>query len=117
MAEIVGSVLVQEGLSKAVSFVLGKREEKASEAVNAERLEMAVSELAFALERTAKLPVTDVSLLHRRKMIRRAYLEGTELLNKHRSSQQPLQVQGQEEIGQGEAKPLMSGIFWKGENS
>ncbi|KAF8653488.1 hypothetical protein HU200_062237 [Digitaria exilis] len=104
MAEIVGSVLVQEGLSKAVSFLLGKRQEKASEALNAERLEMAVSELEFALERTAKLPVTDVSLLHRRKMISRAYLEGTELLNKHRSSQQPLQEQGQQHKSQAKRK-------------
>ncbi|CAN6202909.1 unnamed protein product [Urochloa humidicola] len=96
MAEIVGSVLVQEGLSKALSFIMGKREEKASEGLSAERLEMAVSEMEFALERTAKLPVTDVSLLHRRKMIRRAYLEGKELLNKHKS-QTLLQVQ--EEIG------------------
>ncbi|WVZ83900.1 hypothetical protein U9M48_030995 [Paspalum notatum var. saurae] len=76
MAEIVGSVLVQEALSKAISFVFGKREEKASEALNAERL-VAVSQLEFALERTAKLPVTEPSLLHRRKMIRRAYLDGT----------------------------------------
>ncbi|CAL5078080.1 unnamed protein product [Urochloa decumbens] len=97
MAEIVGSVLVQEGLSKALSFIMGKREEKASEGLSAERLEMAVSEMEFALERTMKLPVTDVSLLHRRKMIRRAYLEGIELLNKHKSH--ALQVQ--EEIGQG----------------
>ncbi|CAN6170754.1 unnamed protein product [Urochloa humidicola] len=99
MAEIVGSVLVQEGLSKALSFIMGKREEKASEGLSAEKLEMAVSEMEFALERTLKLPVTDVSLLHRRKMIRRAYLEGTQLLNKHKHKSQALQVQ--EEIGQG----------------
>jgi phosphoenolpyruvate synthase/pyruvate phosphate dikinase len=97
MAEVVGSVLVQECLSKAISFVLGRREEKASQGVIAERLEMAVSQLEFALERTAKLPVTELSLLHRRKMIKRAYLEATELLNKHKQLQ-ALQEGQQEEV-------------------
>ncbi|CAD6221539.1 unnamed protein product [Miscanthus lutarioriparius] len=105
MAEVVGSVLVQECLSKAISFVLGRREEKVSQGVNAERLEMAVSQLEFALERTAKLPVMELSLLHRRKMIKRAYLEGTELLNKHKQLQE-LQEGQQEEVAQAQGANL-----------
>ena len=48
------------------------------------RLEMALSRLEFALERTGKMPITYVSLLRRRKIIKRAYVEGTELLNNHK---------------------------------
>lgn len=43
---------------------------------------MAASELELALERSTKLPITDVSLLQRRKMIERGYDEAMELLNK-----------------------------------
>ncbi|XP_066393168.1 uncharacterized protein [Miscanthus floridulus] len=100
MAEVVGSVLVQECLSKAISYVFGRRDEKASQGANAERLEMAVSQLEFALERTAVLPVTEVSLLHRRKMIKRAYLEAAELLNKHKQLQALKEDRPQEEIAQ-----------------
>ncbi|WVZ73650.1 hypothetical protein U9M48_021935 [Paspalum notatum var. saurae] len=35
-----------------------------------ERLEMAVSDLELALERSAKLPITDIALLQRRNMIK-----------------------------------------------
>ena len=35
-------------------------------------------------ERTGKMPITYVSLLRRRKIIKRAYVKGTELLNNHR---------------------------------
>lgn len=55
----------------------GKREEH-----NVERLKMAVSQLEFALERTRKLPITDVSLLNQRKMFKLAYIEATGLLTK-----------------------------------
>jgi len=48
------------------------------------RLEMALSRLEFALERTGKMPITYVSLLRRRKIIKRAYAEGTDLLEKHK---------------------------------
>jgi hypothetical protein len=84
MAEMVGSAIVQEGMSRAVSFMLGKYMEKASEGHNAERLEMALSELEFALERTAKLPITEASLLRRRKLLKRGYVEGIDLLKKHK---------------------------------
>jgi hypothetical protein len=43
---------------------------------------MALAQLDFALERAGKLPVTYVSLLRRMKMLKRAYLQGTDLLNK-----------------------------------
>ncbi|TVU40819.1 hypothetical protein EJB05_14298, partial [Eragrostis curvula] len=86
MAEMVGTALAQEVVSRAVSFVLGNIEKASQDhkAHKAERLEIAVSELEFALERTGKLPITDLSLLHRRKMFKRAYIEGTGLLNKHK---------------------------------
>ena len=84
MAEIVISAFVQETVSRAVSFVLDKREEKASESHSLERLEMALSELQFSLERTANLPITDISLLQRRKVLKLAYINGTDLLDKHR---------------------------------
>ncbi|XP_072148122.1 uncharacterized protein [Setaria viridis] len=84
MAEMVGSAVVQEGMSRAFSFMLGKHLEKASEGHSAERLEMALSELEFALERTAKLPITEASLLRRRKLLKRGYVEGIDLLNKHK---------------------------------
>ncbi|KAJ1287569.1 hypothetical protein BS78_02G020000 [Paspalum vaginatum] len=63
-----------------------------------EKLEMAVSEIELTLERSAKLPITGVSLLHRRKMIKCAYVQATELLDKHRQ-QAVLVSQGQ--ISQG----------------
>ena len=44
----------------------------------------ALSRLEFALERTGKMTITYVSLLRRRKIIKRAYVKGTELLNNHR---------------------------------
>ncbi|CAL5077081.1 unnamed protein product [Urochloa decumbens] len=93
MAEMVGSAVVQEAVSRVSSFVLGKRKDKASEGHNIERLEMALSELEFALERSVKLPVTDVSLICRRKVLKHAYAEGRNLLNKHK---RPLQQEGQE---------------------
>ncbi|CAN6181068.1 unnamed protein product [Urochloa humidicola] len=84
MAEMVGSAIVQEGMSRAVSFMLGKHLEKASEGHSTERLEMALSELEFALERTAKPPITETSLLHHMKVLKRGYVEGMDLLNKHK---------------------------------
>ena len=45
---------------------------------------MALSELEFALEISAKLPITDVSLLRHRKVFKHAYIEATHLFNKHK---------------------------------
>ncbi|CAD6221507.1 unnamed protein product [Miscanthus lutarioriparius] len=83
------SALVQEAVSRGVSFVLGWREEKASQGHLKERLEMAANELELALERSAKLPITDVSLLQRRKMIKRGYVEAMELLKKDKQQAVP----------------------------
>lgn len=113
MAGIFGSALVQEGVSRGISFVLGKREEKASHGHTMERLEVAASELELALERSARLPITDVSLLQRRKMIRRAYVEAMELLDEHKP-----QASGQEQ------DPAQGGVklkrkrwdFWASKN-
>ncbi|WVZ61690.1 LOW QUALITY PROTEIN: hypothetical protein U9M48_011523, partial [Paspalum notatum var. saurae] len=60
-----------------------------------ERLEMAVSELELALERSTKLPITDVPLLQRRKKIKCAYVQAMELLDKHKQQAVPA---NQEEI-------------------
>ena len=89
MAEMFVSTLVQETVSKSVSFVLGKREEKASQGHLMERLQMAVSELEFALERAKELPIRHVSLLGRRKQIKSAYVEAVELLDKHKQQAVP----------------------------
>ena len=97
MAEMVCSALVQETVSRGVSFALGRREEKASQGHLTERLEMAVSELEFALERAMELPIRHLSLLQRRKMIKRAYVEAMELLDKHKQQAMP---PGQEELPQ-----------------
>jgi hypothetical protein len=91
---VVASALVQEGVSRVVSFVLGKGEEQVSQEHNAERLKMALSALELALERTGKLPITDVSLIRRWHKFKHAYIEGRDLLNKHT-------MQAQEEIEQG----------------
>ncbi|KAL6897234.1 hypothetical protein ACP4OV_006930 [Aristida adscensionis] len=81
---MVGSAVVQEAMSRVSSFVWCKRQEKANQQQSIERLEMAISELEMALERSAKLPITDVSLLRRRKVFEQAYMEGADLLNKHK---------------------------------
>ncbi|WVZ61702.1 hypothetical protein U9M48_011532 [Paspalum notatum var. saurae] len=88
MAEMVGSAFVQEAVSRAVSFVLGKREEAASQGHMMERLEMAANHLEYALERSKKLPILDVSLLQRRKTIKCAYVQAMELLERHNRQQQ-----------------------------
>nr|CAB3455592.1 unnamed protein product [Digitaria exilis] len=94
---MVGSAIVQEGMSRAVSLMLGKHFEKTSRGHSAERLEMALSELEFALERTAKLPITEATLLRRRKVLKHGYIEGMDLLNKHK-------LQGNQELRHGIAR-------------
>ncbi|WVZ61708.1 hypothetical protein U9M48_011538 [Paspalum notatum var. saurae] len=81
---MVFSSVLQEFVSQGISFVLGKRKMKDSQGHMMERLEMAASGLELALGRSAKMPITDVSLLKRRKMLKRAYLEAMELLDKHK---------------------------------
>jgi uncharacterized protein YbcC (UPF0753/DUF2309 family) len=73
------------------SFELGKRKDKASEGHSIERLEMC--SLNWNLLRSVKLPITDVSLLCRRKVLKHANVEGRNLLHKHKGR---LQQEGQE---------------------
>jgi hypothetical protein len=82
MAEMVGSCVVQEMVSRAISRVLSKPDDKAASTM--ERLEMAHSGLELALERSSKLPITDVSLLRQRKMFKRAHEECGHVLYKHK---------------------------------
>lgn len=81
MAEMVASTVVQEVLGGAVSYLSGNRE-KVSERHNLEKLEMAHAQLEHALERSSKLPITDVSLLRQRRMFKRAYEECSEVVEK-----------------------------------
>ncbi|WVZ83906.1 hypothetical protein U9M48_031001, partial [Paspalum notatum var. saurae] len=99
MAEMMLSAVVQEAVSRGISFLLDKREEQTSEAHIMGRLEMAVSDLELALERSAKLPITDVSPLQRRKMIKCAYVEAMELLDQHKEEAAPAACR--EQIAQG----------------
>lgn len=99
MAEVLGSALAQEAVSRAVSFGLSRREEKASQGHLTERLEMAVSELEFALERAQELPIRHLSLLRRRKQFKLAYAEAMELLDR-RNKQQAVPA-GQEQVAHG----------------
>ena len=79
------SAIAQECVSRVSSYIsTSKLDDKVSIAHIIARLEMALSRLEFALERTGKMPITHVSLLRRRKIIRRAYVEGTDLLERHK---------------------------------
>jgi len=53
--------------------------------------------MEYAFERTAKMPITCVSLLRRWKMLMSAYNEGVDLLNKHKL---PAALEGHAETGQ-----------------
>ncbi|WVZ61694.1 hypothetical protein U9M48_011527 [Paspalum notatum var. saurae] len=84
-------IMWQEAVSRGFSFAWGKCENKElSQEHMMERLEMAVSELELALERSIKLPITDVSLLQRRQMIKCAYVQARELLHKHKQQAAPV---------------------------
>ncbi|KAG2639658.1 hypothetical protein PVAP13_2KG024316 [Panicum virgatum] len=63
MGEMVASALAQEGVSRLSSYISTKLDDRASRAHIVARLEMALYRLEFALERTAKMPITYVSLL------------------------------------------------------
>ncbi|RLM58864.1 hypothetical protein C2845_PM18G05950 [Panicum miliaceum] len=96
MEGILGSAVVQEAISRVSSVIFSKHDEKASRKHNIERLEMAHTELELAMERSGKLPITDVSLLRRRKILKRAFEECGDVL--HRCKQQ---AQEDEEIERG----------------
>ncbi|TVU40820.1 hypothetical protein EJB05_14299, partial [Eragrostis curvula] len=59
-----------------------KHGEKVSAGHNIERLEMAHSNLEHALDRAGKLPITDVSLLRRRKILKRAFEECIDVIHR-----------------------------------
>ncbi|WVZ83905.1 hypothetical protein U9M48_031000 [Paspalum notatum var. saurae] len=84
MAEMVGAAFFQEAVSRGVSFLLGKHEEKPSQGHNhnMERLKMAVSQL----KRCTKPPISDQMCLQVQSMIKRSYVEARELRYKHISS-------------------------------
>ncbi|KAK3126266.1 hypothetical protein QOZ80_7AG0554080 [Eleusine coracana subsp. coracana] len=98
MAEMVVSSVVQEGMNRMSSYISGKLEEKELRENSIARLEMALSQLEFALERTAEWPITYVyiSLIRRRMVLKQVYKEGTDLLKKL----QLQVVEGGEQIGQ-----------------
>ncbi|KAL6647139.1 hypothetical protein ACP70R_014576 [Stipagrostis hirtigluma subsp. patula] len=100
MAGMLGSAVVQEAITRVSSIIFSKHEEKASREHNIERLEMARSELEFAMERSGKLPITDVSLLRRRKVLKRAFEECSDVLHKCKR-----QAQEGEEV---EREPLLT---------
>ena len=74
MAEMVSSVVIQESFSQIISGLVQKYEEKeeTNEIRHIERLEMAHIRLEAALETSEKWQITDASLLHRRKKLKRA---------------------------------------------
>ena len=90
------SALAQEGVSRVSSFISTKLDDRASRAHLVARLEMALSRWEFVLEWSRKQPITYVSLLRRRKMLKNAYMEGAALLIKHKQQVQ----EGHEEAGQ-----------------
>jgi len=84
-------------VSRVSSFISTKLNDRASRARIVGRLEWALYRLELALEKTARMPITCVSLLRCRKMLKSAYMEGADLLSKHK--QQVLE-EGHEEAGQ-----------------
>nr|CAB3455596.1 unnamed protein product [Digitaria exilis] len=70
---MVGAAVVQEAVSGAISLVLGKRKEKVSQGEYLERLRKAVNVVEFVLERTAKIPITEVSLLREKIELKREF--------------------------------------------
>lgn len=84
LVEMVGSTVVQEVVSGAVSLALPSGAEKASQGHLMERLKMAHSELASALERSGKMPIFQASFLSRRTMFKLALQECHDMLYKHK---------------------------------
>nr|CAB3451817.1 unnamed protein product [Digitaria exilis] len=79
-AQVVGGAVLQEIVSRGASLVLGKRKDKASQGHYLERLNKAVHEVEFILDRTAKLPITEVSLLRDRIELKRDFIQSPCLL-------------------------------------
>jgi hypothetical protein len=85
MADMVGSAVVQETVSRITSYLFSKCDYDKIAGFTGhdiERLEMAHTELEFALERSARMPIMDVSLLRRRKLLERAFKDCGDLLHR-----------------------------------
>jgi hypothetical protein len=100
VAETVAAAVVQEVVSRTVSVVLGKRKDKASQGQYMERLTKAVHEVEFVLERTGKMPITEVSLLRDRIELKRDFIEAAALVFSSRRHEKRQPPQGQPEISQ-----------------
>ncbi|KQK21103.1 uncharacterized protein LOC100840383 [Brachypodium distachyon] len=84
-----GQAITQDGVTRGVSYMVSRHQERASMDDTYSRLEMAHAQLKFALERSGKLPITDLSLLGQRRTINRVFQECDVLL---RSKQPPVRV-------------------------
>jgi hypothetical protein len=107
MAGILGSAVVQEVITRVSSVIFRKHEEKVSRKDSIERLKMVHTELELAIERSGKLPITDKSLLHRRKILKRAFEECGDVLQRCK-----LQAQEDEETETG-VSPTVDSSFPK----
>ncbi|CAN6170748.1 unnamed protein product [Urochloa humidicola] len=87
-AGVVGAAVVQEAVSRSVSMVLGKRKEKTSQGQYVDRLRMTVKEVEFVMERTAKMPITEVSLLRDMFELKRDFIEAACLLSSRHKKRQ-----------------------------
>lgn len=97
MADMVGSAVVQEVVSGAFSLMRNSHEEMASQSHLIERLKWAHLELEFALERTQRMPMIEVSLLKMRMMIKQAFEESRDLLYKQQTLRVNLEEGGTEQ--------------------
>ena len=84
MEEIVTSAVVQDTVSRVLSGLVQKYEEKEESNANRnlERLEMAHIRLEAALETSNKWQITDASLLRWRRKLKRAAQECDDTLHK-----------------------------------
>ncbi|KAM0930531.1 hypothetical protein ACQ4PT_000902 [Festuca glaucescens] len=96
---MVGSAVVQEVVSGAFSLMRNNHEEMASQTHLIERLKLAHLNLKFALERTKRMPIIEVSLLELRMMLKHAFEESRDFLCKQRTLLVNLEGEGAEEQG------------------
>jgi hypothetical protein len=97
MADMVGSAVVQEVVSGGFSLMRNNHEEMAYQSHLIERLKWAHLELEFALERTQRMPMIEVSLLKMRMMIKQAFQESRDLLYKQQTLRANLEEGGTEQ--------------------
>ena len=75
MSEMIGSAMVGEAVSRAVTGVISRYVDKPDERGNSERLEMAHIKMEAAVEMSSKWQITDVSLVRWRRKLKRASQE------------------------------------------